>query len=689
MSVHHHRRTDTRRLFISTSSAAAGPARAAWRAALALLLCASVSSAAEPGSANLADLSIEQLMNESVTSVSKKETTLDESPAAISVITNDDIRRLGITSIPEALRLAPGLDVARVGASQWAISSRGFNSEYANKLLVLVDGRSVYTPSFGGVYWDAQDMILDDLDRIEVIRGPGATLWGANAVNGVINISSKNSKDTQGFLTSDSFGTEDQPSVSVRYGGALGSDLHYRAYVKYFNRDGLEDAQGDDANDAWDSLRGGFRADWEPSKEDLVTLQGDYYALHTGGELTVPRLVPPYTTDLAENDSSDGGNVLGRWTHTFSAESQLTIQSYFDHLYEEHSLGAENRDTFDLELVDRFPLGSWNDVMTGIDYRRSADQYTNSTFLAFNPTRFALHLYSAFVQDEITLAPRQLFLTIGCKAEHNDYTGWEAAPSIRLQWTPTKAQTLWASVSRAVSTPTRVARTGSIATLAFPTPSGLAGEVSVLGNANVVSETLAAYEAGYRVEPARNLSLDIAIFYNRYDKLTAGGASGAPQFEAAPTPHLSIPAFYDNNGSGATYGLEASVQWKPTERWRLTANYSWLHTDLQGSGLLSNTGPVHQASLRSYVTLPWNLEFNSFLSYVDRADAFALDGSIVSIPAYVRADAGIVWHPRDSLEVGFWGQNLLDSRHREFVNPTSAVNEEIPRSFIGKVTWRY
>jgi iron complex outermembrane receptor protein len=636
----------------------------------------------------LADLTIEELMNEPVTSVGKKETSLDRSPAAITVVTGDDVRRLGLTSIPEALRLVPGLDVARINASQWAISSRGFNQQYSNKLLVLMDGRSVYTPSFGGVFWDAQDLVLEDLDRIEVIRGPGATLWGANAVNGVINITSKNSKDTQGWLASTSFGTEDQPSVSLRYGGPMTDNLHYRAYLKYFNRDAFVNPRGEETPDSWDSIRGGFRTDWEPSGDDLFTLQGDYYTLRTGEYLTTPLLAPPFNQTTESDNTAKGGNVLGRWTRTFSDKSQVSLQAYFDTFRREAIGIVESRDTADVQLEHRFPLWQRNDVVWGMGYRFTSDEFKNSPAVIWEPSRADLNLYTAFIQDEITIVPDRLQLTLGSKFEHNDYTGWEIQPSARLLWTPTDRQTIWAAVSHAAGTPSRIYRGGRVDRSAFQDPFGPVVKTVIAGNSRVVSETLDAYELGYRVEPTANLSIDLTAFYNVYDNII-GVSPGEPLLADGAVPHLVVPLDFTNSVSGRTYGLEASVQWKPTDRWRLTANYSWLQMDLEPASSLEKSSPQQQVSLRSYLNLPWNLEFNSFASFVDRIESMNQSDKTVSIPSYLRVDAGIVWRPNELLEVGIWGQNLLDNQHPETSSQNNIEITEIPRSIVGKVTLRF
>lgn len=637
---------------------------------------------------DLADLSIEQLMNESVTSVSKRETDLNQSPAAISVITGDDIRRLGITSIPEALRLVPGLNVARISANQWAISSRGFNQQYSNKVLVMMDGRSIYTPSFGGVFWDAQDMVLEDLERIEVIRGPGATLWGANAVNGVINITSKNSKDTQGGLFSTSTGTEDQPSMSIRYGGAISDTLHYRAYLKYFDRNGLEDSIGGGSPDAWESIRGGFRADWDPSPDDLVTLQGDYYSLNTAGNLTTPTLAPPFSEESVMDNESRGGNVLGRWTRTLSDKSHLSLQAYFDY-YRYATIGAtESRHTADIQLEHRFPLGTRNDILWGLGYRFTTDQLDSSAVVALNPASADLNLYTAFIQDEITVVPERLRLILGSKVEHNDYTEWEIQPSARLLWTPTEHQTVWASASHAAGTPSRIHRGGRYSTGNFQPPGGPLVVTELAGNSNVISESLDAYEIGYRIEPTRNLSVDLTAFYNVYDDLLTV-TEGEPQLVTTPDPHLFVPLDFENSVAGETYGVEATVQWKPLDQWRLAANYSWLHMRLRPDDEIGKGSPQQQVSLRSYVTLPWNLEFNSFAAYVDSVESLNQADVTTPIPAYLRVDVGLVWRPNETLEIGIWGQNLLDRQHPEFTSQNNNGITEIPRSVVGKITWRF
>jgi len=638
---------------------------------------------------SLADLSIEELMNESVTSVSKKETKLVESPAAISVITQEDIRRSGLTSLPELLRTVPGLDVARVNGNQWAISSRGFNDQYANKLLVLVDGRAVYTPTFGGVFWNAQDVVLEDVDRIEVIRGPGATLWGANAVNGVINITTKSAKETQGGLITTSVGTEDQPSTSIRYGGQIATNLFYRAYVKYFSRDGLVDSTGKDAPDDWNSIRGGLRLDWDPSTENKLTLQGDYYSSTIRANINEPNLTPPaFFQSVNLKAQNSGGNVLGRWAHTFSEASQLTLQSYYDHFKQDDGHSSVYQDTYDFDLQHRLALGTRNDLVWGAGYRLTQTRVTSSFFATATPETRNLQLFSVFAQDELTLVPNRLRVILGSKFEHNDYTGLEIQPSGRLLWTPSERQTIWGAASRAVRTPTIADRDIRANVSAFqPSPFAPAILISSFGNPDFKSEELIAYELGYRIEPSKRLSLDAAGFYNIYNGLV-GYVPGPMQFEASPTPHLVVPAAAQNSQAGEAYGAELSARWQVTDHWRLMGSYTWLHLSLRPDRSTEANSPQQQFQIRSYLDLPHHLELNGAAYFVDQIQSATRDATL-PVSSYVRFDLGVTWRPTKSLELGIWGQNLLDNRHAEFYSVRTSLQTEVPRGVYGKVTWRF
>lgn len=665
-------------------------ARHGYGVALSLLLATTAPAAEMPfgaEAADLANLSLEELLNESVTSVSKRETKLSESPAAISVITQEDIRRSGLTSLPELLRTVPGLDVARVSASQWAISSRGFNNQFGNKLLVLIDGRAIYTPIFGGVFWNIQDVVLADVDRIEVIRGPGATLWGANAVNGVINITTMSAKKTQGTMVTTAVGTEEQPTSTIRHGGQLGTNLFYRAYVKYFNREGLVNPGGNAAPDDWNSVRGGLRLDWEPAPESQFTLQGDYYEVGAGAGVNQPSLTAPGGVFPASLEAHNrGGNVLGRWTRTFSDTSALTLQAYADILKQDDGFESARQNTYDLELQHRFAPGANHEIIWGGGYRYTDVDMQGSFFATLTPARRQLQLFNFFAQDEITLVPDRLKLTLGSKFEHNDLTGFEFQPSARLLWLPDQKQTVWAAVSRAMRNPSLISRDGRVNLAAFPGAPPTV--VSLFGNPNLESEELIAYELGYRIEPIKRLSLDLALFYQVYDKVV-GLVPGTPGLEATPAPlHILVPQIFRNNLAGETYGAELAARWQVTDAWRLTGSYSWLRMQLQPDPSVRQESPQQQFQLRSDLDLPRHVGLHAAAYYVDQV--VSLEGALrTPVPAYVRLDLGVTWRPTASLELGLWGQNLIDNQHPEYYGYKPAPRTEVPRSVVGTVTWKF
>jgi len=639
---------------------------------------------------DLGDLTLEQLVNVKVTSVSKEQTDLFASPAAISVVTADDIRRLGITSIPEALRLVPGMDVAQINGNEWAVSTRGFNAEFGNKLLVLIDGRTVYSPSSAGVFWNSQDVVMEDLDRIEVIRGPGATLWGANAVDGVVNVISKSAKETQGLLVSGSAGSELQDATTVRYGGELASNLYYRVYAKRFDQDSFTASTGASAGDAWNSTQAGFRTDWEPPSQNVVTFQGDYYYSVAGKPTEQVTLTPPSVSLITDDEYNQGGNMLGRWTRTFSDTSQLTLQAYFDHVEQGDGFGTENLNTYDVSLQDRFALGSRNDFIWGTGYRYQAVENTPSYELTWTPEIENIRLFNVFGQDDFTVVPERLHLILGSKFENDSLVGWEVQPNGRLLWTPAENQSAWAAVSRASRTPALVELDGRLNVAAFSTsPTGPPALVSIFGDPNNQPENLTAYELGYRVAPAKNLSFDVTGFYNDYQDLLIQ-TPNPNVFEASPSPpHLLISSTWHNAGSGETYGIELSSQWRVTDNWRLTASYSWLGERLATeTASFEGRSPNQQCQLRSDLDLPCHLELNGAIYFVDRSLSPTATG-LDEIPAYARVDLGLIWSPRKWLEVGLWGQNLQQSEHVEFSSQQTPALTEIPRSVLGKVTVRF
>jgi iron complex outermembrane receptor protein len=631
--------------------------------------------------AELKKLSVEELLDVDVTSVSKYPEKLSAAAAAVAVLTQEDIHTSGFTSIPEALRLVPGLDVARVDSHTWAISSRGFNDVFANKLLVMIDGRTVYTPLFSGVFWEVQDTLLEDIDRIEVVRGPGATLWGANAVNGVINIITKSARDTQGLLVSSGGGTEDRGFANVRYGIKLDDNAFLRIYTKYFSRDSSVLPDDTTAHDAWDMLRAGFRLDWEPTNQNSFTVQGDIYTGNQDEDYLVPTTRFPFAGKIVATDTVSGGNLLGRWSHSFSTDSQLTVQAYYDRTERDSPIFSEKRDTGDIDLQHRFGLGERQEVIWGLGFRATHDDVTNSLNVSLLPDRRTLNLYSAFVQDEISIVPELFRLTLGSKFEHNDFTGFEIQPSARVLWTPGHSQTFWASVSRAVRTPSR-AESDIVLNPAPPVPLP-PGLITILGNPNMDSEELLAYELGYRVQPIDQLKLDLTAFYNDYDHLRTLEPT---------TPGPVSPSIVANNLFGESYGTEISATAQVTNRWRLQGSYSYLEVQLHrksGSrdssteATTEGSSPHHQFFIRSLVDLGWNIQFDSTLRYVDVLPA-------QKIPSYLTLDLRLAWSPRKDLEFAIVGQNLLDDRHPEFA-PTfiGTQQTEVERSVYGTVVWRF
>jgi iron complex outermembrane receptor protein len=636
----------------------------------------------------LKQLSMEELMDLEVTSVSKRPEKLSEAASAIQVVTGEDVRRSGATSIPEALRLADNLHVAQKGAHAWNISARGFNTDSANKLLVLMDGRSVYTPLFSGVFWDVQDYLLEDIDRIEVISGPGGTLWGANAVNGVINIISKSAKDTQGLYVEGGGGTELRGFGGARYGGTLASNVYFRVYGKYFDRDEAVFPNGSDAADAWQMGRGGFRIDAEVSAQDTFTLQGDMYGgdedLSTGGEADV-----------------SGGNLLSRWTHVFSDESDLSVQLYYDRTHLDIPVPAsavaptagrlvDDLDTYDLDFQHRFRLYERHLLIWGLGYRFTHDEVENAPALAFFPTTLNHDLSSGFVQDEITLVPERLKFTIGTKLEHNDYTGLEYEPSVRLAWTPTERQTIWAAVSRAIRAPSRVDRDIRLPiTIPFFATNGVSN--LLIGGANFESETVIAYELGYRAQFGPKMSASIATFYNDYDKVRSTSLSPPD-----PVLNLPFPLFYQNNLEGHTYGTELSIHYQVYEWWRLQGGYTMLQEEIRvkagqadfNNALNETADPEHQFSVRSAMDVTKNVELDARLRWVD-SFRFNNSGTADTVPSYFELDVRLAWRPTENWEFSVVGQNLLQDQHLEYVIASPNPRTEIERCVYGKVTFRW
>lgn len=684
------------------SSSASGRTRFAARAdrtrqlALACLLLSlavpplTYASHADPLPEDLTDMSLEALMNIEITSVQKRPQKKSEAAAAVFVIKQDDLRRWGVTSIPDALRRVPGLQVARIDANKWAITARGFNSRFANKLLVLIDGRSVYTPLFTGVYWEANEVMLEDVERIEVIRGPGGSLWGANAVNGVINIITRPAGDTQGTLVTALAGNEEQ-GVSLRHGAGAGRDGHYRVYGKFRGVEtgapvelGLPQTA---AHDDSEFAQTGFRIDWAGAQPGAAhTLQGDFYDGHADQELLIAATAP---NPLVDSAAHRGGNLLYRQSRTLGAHSDYSLQAYYDYVQLDSATLYEHRHTLDLDFQHHFLAHERHELMWGMNYRFIHDNTRTTRIFSLTPPQRDVSLITAFLQDEMRFYHDHLRLVLGSKLEHNDYTGFELQPNVRISWLTDTGHTLWGAVSRAVRTPARGEHDVSLMMLPPPDPPGLP-TLTVSGNSAFDSETLTAWELGYRFPVADRVSVDLAAFYNRYDRLRT--------VDVVSLPPAAFAATFGNNMEGNTRGLEIDVHWQLRRGLDLHANYTRLEidldlvngsTDTQSSGA-GDASPAHQANLWLQADLARHVEFDAGLRYVGRLD---LDLSAYGLPViddYLAFDARLGWSPRPDIEFSLTGQNLFDAGHPEF-NPDFilSVPTQVERSIHGKVTWKF
>ena len=627
------------------------------------------------------DLSLEQLMQIEVTSAAKKTQPLAQAATAIYVISNEDIRRSGVTSIPEALRMAPGVQVAHIDQNKWAISIRGFNQLFSDKLLVLIDGRTIYNALFSGIFWDIQDTLLEDIERIEVIRGPGAALWGANAVNGVINIITKNTEETRGVLASITAGSEEKLTSSLRFGGNLGTKGNYRIYGKYLDRDTFVDRTGADAWDDHDLLRCGFRVDLQANANQALTIQGDIYDGTSDGQVTYPTLQPFYSQTEEGDMNVDGGNLLTRYEHHFDNNSELSLQAYYNLNNRDMFIGDIKMETIDIDLQHRFNWGDNQEITWGLGYR-----YIEHDVSLYQPDlvvlgNHKLDLFSAFFQDEITLIPERLKLIIGSRFEDNYFSGFEFQPSARILWTPTKRISFWTAISRAVRTPStsNINAMFTIAALPPEPPIPLPVKVMYIGNKNFKSENLLAFETGGRIQLNDNLSIDVALFYNLYDDLI----SSENMSLTITLPYITATTYPENNSKATTFGGELVIDWLPLSWWHLQFVGSLIDIDSDPDNYRDKETPEYQFSLRSMIDLPHNFEFDAWLRRVDEIQQ-------LEISDYTQLDLRIGWRPHDNLELSLVGQNLLQSQQLEQLDETINFNHtEVERSFYLKATLEF
>jgi iron complex outermembrane receptor protein len=629
----------------------------------------------------LKQLSLAELGNVEVTTASKEPEKISKTPAAIFVLTQDDIRRSGATSIPEVLRLVPGVEVARISSNQWSVNIRGLGSGFSKSVLVLIDGRSVYTPLYAGVYWDVQNVLLEDVDRIEVIRGPGGTIWGSNAVNGVINIITKNAKDTRGAYASTRVGNVDQSQAGVRYGGAHGSNLNYRAYAMGFGQT-PEFHPGGGNYDAWQLGQAGFRTDSQPTDRDSLTVQGDLYKGNVGQQVAIASYSPPSQVTINGTQDVSGGNLLGRWRRELSSTSDVQVQAYYDRTYRLGPQLGETRNTFDIDLIHHFVLKQRNEVIWGLGARWSPSDFIQTVAtINFLPHHENDKMYSAFVQDQIAIFENKLWLTVGSKFEHNIFTGWENEPSARLLWTPTSHQTLWAAVTRAVRTPSRIDEDLQLTGLAQATPPVFA---CICDNRQVVSETLLGYEAGYRKLVTSSFYVDVAAFHNKYNDLVSYGDESISTVASPPPPYTLISLRAVNGIMGSTNGGEISPDWKVTHWMDFKATYSYVslnledkatHTKISQVSTYEGSSPHNEATAQILFHVRKGLEFDSTYRYVGALPALAVN-------AYQTAEARLGWRFAREFELSVTGQNLFQPRHAEF-DPTL-----VERSGYAQITWR-
>ena len=643
---------------------------------------------------DISELAPEDLMKLRVTSAGNKEQSLSKVGAALFVITREDIASSGANNIPDLLRLVPGVEVAQIDANQWAISIRGFNSFYSNKVLALIDGRALYQPSFSTVLWDLQDVPLEDIERIEVIRGPGGTIWGANAVNGVINIITKRARDTQGGLMTAGAGSWRAGDGLLQYGDKIGSEGTYRAFAKYFDVRSSVFPSGQQASDGWHSWAAGFRSDWDLSPRDTLSVQADLRNTIEGGTaLAIFSQPTPSQAVVNSPIRNVADDVMGTWRHTLKDGSETTLRIYYDRMDRHGEAGADiTNDTVDADFEHHLALGARNDVVWGVDFRVHRDDIhaDHNYSLQVVPERRTVPFGSGFFQDEIRLT-NSLFLTLGTKLEHNDYTGWEYEPGAQLVWTPSEQHTLWASVSKAIRQPNR-ADFGARLNVGVTPVNGMLALVALSGNNAVKAEKLYDYETGYRSQIHRRLSLDVATFLSQYHDLETE-EPGQPYLAANPgaAPYLVLPLSFANLARARNYGAELFFHWTATRRWTLSPGYSFLQMSVQnqaGSGdtfssTIAGNSAKHHLQVSSVLNLRANVEWSATVRYVSRL-------ATPNIPAYVGADTTMHWRPRDDVEVSITGQNLLSPRRLEFGDiPKVLLPSQVQRSVFGKITWRF
>lgn len=631
-------------------------------------------------------MSLEELMDLPIVTSSKKNKKQFNESASVYIITQEDISRSGVTSLPDALRLAPGVHVARISANQWAISIHGFNERFSNKLLVLIDGRSVYSPLFSGVYWDAQDVLLENVQRIEIVRGSAAALWGSNAVNGVINIITYSAKDTQGIEATAGYGTEEKGFGSLRFGGALGENTHYRIHGKHYNRDDGGTFDQQPANDHSSMTSGGIRVDTNFTDNQSLSITGNAYDGKMGQAGDVPDLFSPaFTRFIHDNVRLSGENILARWANQEDHKS-WALQVYFDHTSREDSvLGNQEVNITDLDFQRHFGWSN-QEIAWGFQYRYVNNKLNPGTIVRLNPKERDTHLYSGFISDEISLFSDQFKLNFASRFEHNDLTGFEIQPTARMTWLINESNTFWGAISRSVRVPS-ISEQDSIFEPKIR-DNGIPAVINIAGNKGFVSEKIISYELGYRAQFSRKIQLDIAAFYSAHDDLRTFEQNNI-YFLQNPF-RVIVPMDFGNKMKGESYGVDLSANWYVNSWWRINAGYSYAITDLHLKNASRDTislvlpvfvnSPEQMMSLRSSWDVQKDWRVDLWMRYVDRLKS-------TYVAAYTNMDARIAWKASRNIELSVIGQNLLDKQQLQFFRDTATGlnNSEVQRSVYFKM----
>jgi iron complex outermembrane receptor protein len=647
--------------------------------------------AAQPqGAAELAELELETLMDLEVTSVSRKTESIREAAAAIYVITKEDIAHSPATSLPELLRQVPGLQVSQIDGNSWAVSARGFNGLFANKLLVMIDGRSVYTPIFSGVFWDSKDMLLEDIERIEVIRGPGAVMWGANAVNGIINIITKSAHETKSGLVTALGGNQQQGTFGARYGTSLGEKGAIRLYGKYRNVDGNQAvADGSDGNDGIEDARGGFRYDYA-GENDRVLVSGEAMRGAPEGSATIFTTSPPSVAQDTRRQDYVGGNFLATWARSLEGGDSFSTQFFFDREDRDDLVTKSKVSILDCELNYQFGLGESHSFVTGLNYRWMHDELDGTDSARFDPMTRQVNRASLFLQDEIELASQELFFTLGAKLEYHDFSGVQPQPSAKLSWRVDPKHTLWLSTSYASRLPSR-AENDVFAVQSINFAPDLTTIIAAEGDSSTDSEHVTAMELGYRGTVAESLTLDVTSYYSHYRDISnlRLGEPSVIGFEDGK-PLVLVPLSFESGGEAEAFGLELAATLALSKRLSAQIGANFLDIDYRYNGGLEGAGggaqgadPRHQAHLRFTYQPLESVDVVLQSRYVDSIPAFVID-------SYVEGDLKVAYRPVDSLEISLSGTNLFNAAHREY-NTLSIFSPEaaIERSYWAGVQIRF